>query len=173
MDPSRAGSSDYLDLENRPSRRFIMLGRLCARCLADMYTRKYKLTTTGWEILALIGRREPIHPNEIVELTTMESDKVSRTVEMLVRKGFVLRTDDVEDRRRVILRLSAKGRKVHDDIDATRRSLDADMLSVLSDREQADFFELLSRLESYVHETYRDRQAWSKVAAKRPQVSRA
>lgn len=165
MDLSRADGK-YLDLENRPSRRFIMLGRRCAKCLADMYTRKYKLTTTGWEILAIIGRHEPVHPIVIGNLTTIESDRISRTVEMLVKKGYVTRTDDVEDRRRVILRLSAKGRKVHDDIDGTRRALDADMLSVLDEREKADFFRLLSRLEGYVHETYREKDAWRKVTGR-------
>lgn len=140
-----------------------MLGRRFARCLADMYTRKYALSTTGWEILAIIGRHAPIYPNVIADMTTMESDRVSRAVDMLVRKGVVQRTGDDTDRRRVILRLTAKGKEIHADIDNTRRRLDAHMLSALGDDEQAQLLRLLTKIEDYVKGTYIGRDAWKEI----------
>ncbi|HMN81081.1 MAG TPA: winged helix DNA-binding protein [Burkholderiaceae bacterium] len=172
MEPSALASADVLDFENRPSRRLIILGKLCSNCLFDMYAKKYKLTTNAWEILALVGRYEPIFPHKVGELTTMESDRVSRAVEALVGRGLVVRNNDIADRRRVILGLTAKGHKVYEEIDAVRRTLDADMLDILSETEQAELGRLLGKLETYSRAAYTGKDAWKKILAKRGTAER-
>ncbi|MBN9430295.1 MAG: MarR family transcriptional regulator [Burkholderiales bacterium] len=154
-----------LNLENRPARRFIVLAKLCTRSLADMYKKKYKLTTTGWEILAIVGRYEPIFPIQVGQETTMESDRVSRTVEQLVEKGFVNRRSDSVDRRRVVLRLTAKGRSAYHDIDRVRRILDSELLKALDDEERAAFFSIMDKLGSRAQQLLSGKNAWKQIVA--------
>src|SRR3954471_8132025 len=97
-----------LDLEHRTAYRFSMLAAQSTRCMADLY-RKAGITVGGWRTLSLIGRYEPIYPSSIAERTSVDPDKVTRAVDRLVEKGLVARKVDNADRRRIALRLTARG----------------------------------------------------------------
>ena len=115
-------SVESLDLEHRLAYRFAMLSAQATRCLGDLY-REHGLTVVGWRTLSLIGRYEPIYPSSIAERTSVDADKVTRAVDRLVAKRLVVRKVDAEDRRRIVLRLTAHGRRVHAEIDRVRRML--------------------------------------------------
>jgi DNA-binding MarR family transcriptional regulator len=136
-----------LSLENRIPYRFSVLSTYNMRFLAGL-TKKFGLTAAGWRILSIIGRFEPIFPTVAAELSTMDADKVTRSVDRLVEMGFVLRSTDTEDRRRVILRLSARGRRIYETIEADVRALEAQLRSVLSAEEWQSFSTILDKLDA-------------------------
>src|SRR4051812_2371262 len=151
-----------LDLEHRTAYRFSMLAARSTRCMADLY-RNLGLTVGGWRTLSLIGRYEPIHPSSIAERTSVDPDKVTRAVDRLVHKGFVARKVDSEDRRRIVLRLTARGRRVYEELDHIRRKIEEKFLSVLSKDELRGFNATLDKLEAQAGRIFTGKGAWREL----------
>lgn len=151
-----------LSLEHRLAYRFSILAAQSTRCLGDLY-RKLGLTVGGWRTLSLIGRYEPIYPSSIAERTSVDADKVTRAVDRLVAKGLVARKVDTEDRRRIVLRLTARGRRVHTEIDQVRRQVEEKFLSVLSPEELTRFNATLDKLEAQASRIFTGRGAWREM----------
>jgi DNA-binding MarR family transcriptional regulator len=63
------------------------------------------------KLLAEIGSREPATLNEIARSVERGAPAVSRSVDVLVRAGLVERTQDPDNRRRLALRLTQRGRE--------------------------------------------------------------
>ena len=63
------------------------------------------------KLLAEIGSREPATLNEIARSVERGAPAVSRSVDVLVRAGLVERTQDPDNRRRLALRLTPRGRE--------------------------------------------------------------
>ena len=154
-----------LDLEHRTAYRFSMLAAQSTRCMSDLY-RKLGLTVGGWRTLSLIGRYEPIHPSSIAERTSVDADKVTRAVDRLVGRGMVARKVDARDRRRIVLTLTARGRRVYAEIDAIRRAVEEKFLSVLTRDEIARFTATLDKLEAQARRIFTGKGAWREVVGK-------
>lgn len=155
-------SGKKLDLEHRTAYRFAILSAMSTRCLGDLY-RKLGLTVGGWRTLSLIGRYEPIHPSSIAERTSVDADKVTRAVDRLVNRGLVARKVDKEDRRRVVLTLTARGRRVHAELDHVRRVVEAEFLSVLDPAELRGFLAAMDKLETQARRLFTDKGAWREL----------
>jgi DNA-binding MarR family transcriptional regulator len=62
------------------------------------------------KLLGAIGDREPATLNDIAKVVDRGAPAVSRSVDALVRAGLVERMQDPDNRRRLALRLTQKGR---------------------------------------------------------------
>ena len=62
------------------------------------------------KLLSAIGRNEPATLNDVARTIGRGAPAVSRSVDTLVRAGLVERTQDPNNRRRLDLRLTPKGR---------------------------------------------------------------
>lgn len=60
-------------------------------------------------VLVEIGRKANISVKELAEILRLDKSGISRTVEELVKKGFVERKTSEEDRRYVVLNLTEQG----------------------------------------------------------------
>ena len=63
------------------------------------------------KLLAAIGEAEPATLNQVAAAVERGAPAVSRSVDSLVRAGLVERTQDPDNRRRLALRLTTKGRE--------------------------------------------------------------
>lgn len=63
------------------------------------------------KLLASIASHEPATLNEVAKILGRGAPAVSRSVDSLVRGGFVERTQDPKNRRRLALRLTQQGRE--------------------------------------------------------------
>lgn len=70
----------------------------------------------------------------------------SQIVSNLVDKGLMLRADDKENRRKVIISLTAKGKTVAEDLAAIADDYLDNYLSVLTDAERAELFRIAAKL---------------------------
>jgi DNA-binding MarR family transcriptional regulator len=156
-----------LDLEHRTAYRFSILAAQSTRCMADLY-RKLGLTVGGWRTLSLIGRYEPIHPSSIAERTSVDPDKVTRAVDRLVGKGLVARKVDSKDRRRIVLTLTARGRRVYAEIDQVRRAVEEKFLGVLTKDELKGFNAVLDKLEAQARRIFTGKGAWRELVGGPP-----
>ena len=151
-----------LDLEHRTAYRFAVLSAMSTRSVADLY-RRHGLTVGGWRTLSLIGHHEPIHPGSIAARTSVDPDKVTRSVDRLVDNGLVARAEDSADRRRVVLRLTARGRKVYREIEKVRRAMERELLGVLSGGELRAFLGTLDKLEAQARKIFQRKGGWKAI----------
>ena len=97
-------------------------------------------------ILAHI-QRGPVTAGELCDLERVSAPTISRAVNQVVESGWVERTDDPNDGRRVILTLTDAGRAV---VEQTRRARDewmAARLAQLTETERAELAAALPILE--------------------------
>jgi DNA-binding MarR family transcriptional regulator len=137
-----------------------------------MYSEKFGLTVSTWKVLSAIGRFGPLSATETGTRTNLEPDKVTRAVDALTGQGFVARRQDSGDRRRVVLSLTAKGKRVHESVSKVRDALEHEFLSVLAPVEIAALYSILDKLESRAMEIFTDKKAWRTIVERQVAGSR-
>ena len=85
--------------------------------------RPLGLTGAQADALVVIGQAGPLSLNELGDLLIAEAGHPSRLVDRLVEAGLVERRPAVEDRRRVELSLTARGRRLQKRILASREQM--------------------------------------------------
>jgi DNA-binding MarR family transcriptional regulator len=84
--------------------------------------------------------------SDVVLLTGIPKNSVSRAVKKLQAEKLLLVQADAQDGRRVMLRLSAAGQRVYEQILPRFRERQDRMMAVLSATERAEFSRLLNKL---------------------------
>ena len=87
-------------------------------------------------------------------------DKITRIVDSLVEQGLATRQQDSADRRRVIVALSAKGRRINGQIEQMITEMEREFLIVLSSNEREHLYEMLDRLKTRGDQLFRVKQQW-------------
>src|SRR5690606_1436637 len=75
-------------------------------------------------------------------------------------KGVIERSLDEDDRRRVIVTLSERGREVFEAIESVRAALEENMLAPLSPEEVDNLFKILDKLDERAKSRFSSPQAW-------------
>jgi DNA-binding MarR family transcriptional regulator len=155
-------------LDHRTTYRFSMIAALHARAFSTVYSRKYRLNVNTWKVLSVVGRFGPMSANSTGGHSSLEPDKVTRAVDALVKQGLVLRRQDPPDRRRVVLSLSVKGRRVHDELSQLRDAMEYEFLSVLSSDEIATLYRIIDKLETQAVKLFTNKEVWHEVIERLP-----
>lgn len=134
------------DLAHFAPYRLSILSNRISRSIARAYEARFGLTIPQWRCLAVLGQFAPMSAIEVCEKTEMDKVAVSRALARVVEAGLVVRTTDPHDGRRSVLRLSPKGRQVHDEVIPVAQSYEARLLDALSREARAAFEESLDRL---------------------------
>jgi DNA-binding MarR family transcriptional regulator len=104
------------------------------------------LTPMQWAVLAKLLEIGRTSQTALGRAVYMDAATVKGTVDRLVVRGFVLRLQDAEDRRKLLVDLTAEGRET------TLRNLDAasaisrETLAPLEDEEARRLFALLAKM---------------------------
>lgn len=112
-----------------------------------MYGSRYDLTQPAWRSLAVIARYQPLTAKQLGTLTSSDAFKVTRAIELLVRRGLIHRDVDKLDRRRAKLRLTADGRKIYKDIEKFAVRIETELNQALSANERELLAEFLDKLD--------------------------
>jgi DNA-binding MarR family transcriptional regulator len=150
-------------LDHRITYRFAKIAARHARAFSTVYGRKFKLTVNTWMILSVIGRFAPLSANTAGTHSSLEPDKVTRAVDVLVARGYVVRRQDDKDRRKVVLSLSAKGKRVHDELSRLRDAIEHEFLRVLAPAEVNALYTIVDKLEAQAVRLFNDKQVWALV----------
>jgi MarR family transcriptional regulator, organic hydroperoxide resistance regulator len=108
--------------------------------------RPMGLTAAQADALVVIGQAGPLSLKELGELLIAEAGHPSRLIDRLVEAGLVERRAGGEDRRRVELSLSPRGRKLEKRILAARESVIDLARELVGDRDLKPALELLRDL---------------------------
>ena len=106
-------SLQALQLEKFLPYRLSVVAQLVSESLHDLYAGPFDLAVTEWRVMAALGRFAPLTASEVGQRIVMDKVAVSRAVAGLLKRGLIERAADRADRRRALLRLSARGRAVH------------------------------------------------------------
>jgi len=133
-------------LENFLPYRLSVVTQTVSGGLSKIYASRFDLSVPQWRVMAVLGRYEPISANEVCDRTVMDKVAVSRAVQAMLRRGLVERTVDNRDRRRSALRLSKRGRSIHNEIVPMALEYERRLLESLTAEERAALDSLLKRL---------------------------
>lgn len=143
-----------LELGERASYRFSILSTRQVGQMASVYLHKFGLTGNTWRVLSLIGYYGPMSASDVCRHGSLEADKVTRAADILVRKKYVTRRRNREDRRKVVLSLSAAGRRVFGELERHRYAMERELLSVLSPGELDSLYGILDKIEARADEIF-------------------
>lgn len=129
---------------------------IAARSLADAGE---EVTLTQYRSLVVLASRGPQSLGALAEQLGVTPPTVSRMCDRLVRKQLILRRAEPSDRRQIRVALSARGRRLVDEVTGRRREEIARLLSSMSAEEQTSLATSLQRLADAAGEV-RDRD-WS------------
>ena len=127
--------------------RLTVLSNEVSLCLYRVYNARFQVSVAGWRIIAHLAAESPLASTEVAERAVMDPVQVSRAVSDLVRLRMVSRGIDRRDRRRLALRLTAKGRRVYRVVAPLGIRIEAALLSDLTATERRSFDSLLTRVQ--------------------------
>ena len=104
-----------------------------------------ELSPVGYSMLMALNDSGPRRASDLVEVFAIDKGAVSRQVQALLELGFIERTQDLEDRRAMILALTEEGARRLTDIAETRRREVGERLAEWSDEELRTFVRSLAR----------------------------
>jgi DNA-binding MarR family transcriptional regulator len=154
------------DPKARTFYRFAISAEYYARWLAAMYRPAYRLSPPEWKVLAILAAHAPMSATEAGQRTSLKPDKVTRAVDSLVAKRLVLRRLDKDDKRRVVLSLSAKGARAFGDIDRVRYAVESEMLQNLEPAEIEALHRIMDKIERQVREMLDAGDTWKQILAR-------
>jgi DNA-binding MarR family transcriptional regulator len=114
--------------------------------LSKQYGDRFGLTVPQWRVMAVLGRFAPLSANQVCQRTVMDKVAVSRAVAALLQRGLIERTTDTADRRRSALRLSKRGRVLHQQIVPLALAYERRLLSALTPKERETLSLVLDKL---------------------------
>lgn len=129
--------------------------------LVSDHLARFGLTPASFDVLACLRRSGPAQrrtAGELAEQGLVTSGGITQRIDRLEKDGLVKRVRDGDDRRKVYVQLTPKGRKTVDRILAVHFEEQEQMLASLTRSERSSLADLLSRLESSL-ETYERRRA--------------
>jgi len=136
-----------IPLEHWIGYRFSRIAARVGNYVAQMYVTRHDLTMPAWRCLAVIARYQPLTAKELATLTSTDAFKVTRAIELLVRRRLIRRDVDKEDRRRASLSLTAEGRTVYKDIEKFTMRLEQELTAEFDQAETAMLRQILDKLD--------------------------
>ena len=111
---------------------FAILHKETERALSVWHVSVPQITVLG----LLAEARQPLSVGKLAELMLLESPSVTSLVDRMCESGLVERLKDPHDRRKALVKLTNKGRKVHDDVRASAAAVSDELFGVLSDKKR-------------------------------------
>ena len=114
----------------------------------DAALAKHKLSLGQFDILATLRRNSPkggLTPTQLLESVMLSSGGMTARLDQLMKAGLIARSADATDRRKVVVDLTAKGRKLIDAATATRFEEARDSLPRLKPTEMRELEGLLRK----------------------------
>jgi DNA-binding MarR family transcriptional regulator len=137
------------ELPDSLMRETVTLYARAARMLDPMRLQVWEELGINFPQLRILFRVRS-HPGidlrTLAEQIGISASGASQQVDKLVARGFLMRQDDPDDRRRLSLELTERGQQATGEISRATRSFIESALSVLTPDELADFHRLLGRV---------------------------
>lgn len=137
-----------LELERFLPYRLSILSNTVSQAIAREYQARFDLGVTEWRVIAVLARYDGagLSARELAERTAMDKVAVSRALARLAATGRVLRRTHRGDKRRSVLRLSARGWAIHDVVAPRARAHERALLARLDAGERECLERIIDKL---------------------------
>ena len=146
-----AWARERADLDLAPVAVFSRISRLARRLdkvRSDAFTA-YDIETWEFDVLAALrraGAPYELSPGRLLRQTLVTSGTMTNRVDRLAARGLVERHPDPDDRRGVLVRLTAEGKTAVDGAFTALLEAEQDLLADLPASDQKDLADLLRQL---------------------------
>ncbi|MGE0279300.1 MAG: MarR family winged helix-turn-helix transcriptional regulator [Rhizobiaceae bacterium] len=104
------------------------------------------LTPPQFAALAMLAEVGETSQNQLGQLIAMDAATAKGVVDRLASRGFVTVTKDSTDKRRLLVALTAEGRKAHEKLVPLATAITHTTLAPLTDRDAAILVRLLAKI---------------------------
>lgn len=139
-----------LDLWTKLARSSSTFGKLTVKHIAT-----FGLTEPQFGVLEALGHLGPLRLGELSRKRLVSGGNMTCVVDNLEKEGLVERIHSTEDRRQILVRLTAKGKILFDDIFVKHAEYIGQIASVITEQEQEALAALLKKLGLSLMEHYR------------------
>ncbi|ALG67574.1 MarR family winged helix-turn-helix transcriptional regulator [Beggiatoa leptomitoformis] len=139
-------NTQTLNLEDLFSFQLMRLSNVLALGASRYYTTRFNIGLTEWRVLATIARYAPISAQEVSKRTGVDKGWVSRAVNSLLSRHWIIREPNPEDGRILKLTLTTEGIAVHQEGISAATKRQKRLLTNVSITEQQLLMDLLIRL---------------------------
>jgi len=127
-----------------------------SRLFARRYSEAFDLTIAEWRVIASVGRFGTLSPSAVGVATAMDKVKVSRAAASLVARGLARQTQDPQDGRGRLLRLTRRGVAVYEGMVPLACELEGQLAEGLSRSEWSVLLKALDKLSLHVKDARGD-----------------
>lgn len=115
--------------------------------LEKFYSKEFGLTGFDWRLIAAVATYAPISAKGLAKVLDLSQVQMTRALTDLIDNGLISRRTDKVDRRRIVLRLTNKGRDIYQQIAPKARAVEEELLSSLSKGEREAFLKAFAGME--------------------------
>lgn len=127
--------------------RLVNVAERTSHALSTLYATKFNMTIPEWRILATLGSQKDLTAKTIGQQTQMDKVTVSRAINKLSDKAFIIRQRDSQDGRAIKLNLSKDGTLVYKKLTPAVLAWEQQLTSEFEPDEIRELHKLLSRLQ--------------------------
>jgi DNA-binding MarR family transcriptional regulator len=115
------------------STRLLRLSNTLALYSGRRYRQQFGITLPEWRVMSIIASRDGTTARDISKVLATDKAWIGLSVKSLAKRGYLTRTSDKNDSRRMPLSLTKQGREMHDTIMAIARQRQRRLLATLPD----------------------------------------
>lgn len=104
------------------------------------------LSADRWRVLDFLSAYGPCTMTSLADATSINGATLTRLTDRLVARALVYRSADSQDRRRVLVHLSERGRALIHELEPVVRAAEAEAAARLTEAEREDLMQLLQRM---------------------------
>lgn len=135
-----------IDLDAYAPAYFTWIANKLSSGASRAYLTTFDVGIEVWRLLVLLAIEPALSASQMCEVIGMDKASVSRALRTMQARGLITIGLDADDGRLRVARITAKGRKLHDQIAGLALERQAALLSVLDDGERATLIRLLHKL---------------------------
>ena len=105
-------------------------------CLEEEIGEDFNLSTKELSCIFSLYKHEFIHSKELSNKINLSPSRGSRIINRLIKKGYVIETHDLEDKRFLNLSLSEDGKQIYERVKKKRIECENRLLSKLDNQQK-------------------------------------
>lgn len=121
-----------------------------ASALLQHRLRNYDITSEQWSVLFHVVHDEGMIQKTIAELTFKDKPTITRILNQLEQKGYIVRKADEQDRRSYRIYSTEQGKRLMDETEPLEQSAVEDMRLCLGEQRYDELVKSLIQLSDYI-----------------------
>ena len=113
---------------------------------------KLKITMPQFFILDLLNRSGGSNMSDLAKFINVTTAAMTGIIDRLERGGYLARSSDPDDRRIILVKLTAKGAKVVKNMVEKRKEITIRMFGAISQAEREEYLKILTHIHDHLKE---------------------